>query len=91
MQDGPHEVAAKQLLGKIEEVILFPLMSLMMGVALLVFFWGLYQYVLNSDEGGAHEAGRTHMMYGIIGFVVMVSAYAILKIAASTVGVDIPE
>lgn len=91
MEDTAHIVAAKGLLARIEEAFLFPLMMLMMGVAMLYFLWGVYLYVLNSDEGGAHEAARTHMMYGVIGFVVMVSAYAILKIAASTVGVDIPE
>lgn len=91
MSDKPHEIAAKEIVKKIEEVILFPLMTLMMAVALLVFLWGMYQYVYNAEEQSARATARTHMMYGIIGLVVMVSAYAILKIAAMTFGVDIPS
>lgn len=91
MPEGAHVVAAKGFLAKIEEAILFPLMTLLMAVAVLVFLWGMYQYVLNSDEQNARETARMHMLAGIIGLVVMVSAYAILKIVANTFGVDVPS
>jgi hypothetical protein len=81
--DGAHVTAAKAALVKINEVILFPLMTLMIAIALLVFLWGAFEFVSSaaSDEG--------QMMYGIIGLLVMISAYAILKIAAGTFGCDI--
>ena len=84
-----HVEAAKTLVGKIETIILFPLMSLMMTFAGLVFFWGAYQYVLHSDEDGGRETGKTHMLYGIIGLLIMISAFTILKIATNTFGCDI--
>ena len=87
-QEGAHINAAKGVLAKIETVILFPLMSLMVAVALLVFLWGVYEYVAGADDESARTTGKTHMLYGIIGLVVMVSAYAILKIAAGTFGVS---
>jgi hypothetical protein len=85
--EGAHVTAAKAMLAKIESAILFPLMTLMMAVALLVFLWGMYEYVLNADDESARSTGKTHMMYGIIGLLVMISALSILRIAAGTVGV----
>ncbi len=88
-QEGAHVVAAKGLLAKIESIILFPLMTLMVSVALLYFLWGMYEYVANADEDSARATGKTHMLYGIIGMLVMISAYAILKIAAGTFGISV--
>ena len=88
--EGEHVVAAKELLGKIENIILFPLMSLMMAVALLVFLWRAYEFVVHADDEKGRSTGKTHMLYGIIGLLVMISAYTILKIAAGTFGIDVP-
>ncbi len=87
--DAAHITAAKTMLGKIESAILFPLMTLMMAVAFFVFIWGAYEFVLNADDDSARTIGKTHMMYGIIGLLVMISAMAILKIAAGTFGVTV--
>jgi len=87
----PHEIAAKGVLQKIENAILFPLMSLMIAVAVMYFMWGVFKYVSNADNPTEQSEGRKHMLYGIIGFLVMVSAYAILKIAALTFGVNVPS
>jgi hypothetical protein len=87
--DGAHVTAAKSMLAKIESAILFPLMTLMMAVALLVFLWGMYEYVLHADDEGARSTGKMHMTYGIIGLLVMISALGILKIAAGTFGIPV--
>ena len=87
----PHIVEAKSILTRIENAFLFPLIELMMAVALLIFLWGVYEYVLHADDESARSTGRTHMLYGIIGLVVMVSALAILTIATGTFGVSIPN
>lgn len=89
--DEPHIVKAKELVGDIERVIIFPLMSLLMALAFLLFLWGGYQYVLNAESDGGRETGKQHMLWGIVGLLIMVSAMAILKIAAGTVGVEVPE
>ncbi len=84
---GP--ITASEMVGKIESVILFPLMTLMMAVALLFFLWGCYEYVLGADSEESQTEGKRHMLYGIIGLLIMISAYGILKIAANTFGCDI--
>lgn len=85
-----HEAAARSLLAKIQSAILFPLITLMVSVAVLMFLWGAFEYVYNADSDQGRETGRRHMLYGIIGLLVMISAYAILTIATGTFGIDIP-
>ncbi|HEU4677334.1 MAG TPA: hypothetical protein VFS75_01295 [Candidatus Paceibacterota bacterium] len=88
--DSADAVAeAHGFLTRLENAILFPLMTLMMAVAFLIFLWGGYEYIANAADDGGRETGRKHMLYGIIGLVIMVSAYGILKIAASTFGVPV--
>ena len=84
----PQE-AACGLIAKVEQIILFPLITLMIGVAMLVFMWGAFQFVANADNDSARTEGRRHMFYGIIGFVVIFSALSILKIAAWTFGISV--
>lgn len=86
------EAVAGPILERIKVVILYPLISLLLGAALLVFLWGVFRYIAGagaeSDE--ARETGKRHMLYGIIGLVVMVSALAILELATATFGVEVP-
>jgi hypothetical protein len=84
-----HIEAAQSMVSKIEEVILFPILSFMLALALLYFLWGAYEFVANADSDSGRDTGKTHMMYGIIGMVIMVSALAILQIAAGTFGIDV--
>lgn len=88
-EEEAHIVAAKTLLGKINDAILFPLMALMMAVALLIFLWGAFEYISNAGNDSAQSKGRQHMLYGIIGLLIMVSAYSILALAAGTFGLRV--
>lgn len=79
---------AQAFVDKINTIILFPTIALLTGIAFLVFIWGAFQYFMHADNDQAREAGAKHIMYGIIGLVVMVSAYTILTIAAGTGGLN---
>jgi uncharacterized membrane protein YgcG len=85
--------AAQCLVDMVNDAILFPLIALMSAIAFLVFLWGAFQYVKNADSDAARAQGQQHMLWGVIGLLVMVSAYAILNIATGTfgLGIDVPE
>lgn len=89
-EDGAHIVAANELVAKITDIIITPLVSLMLSLALIFFLWGAYEFVRNADNESGRATGKQHMLYGIIGMLVMLSALAILKIAATTFGVSVP-
>ncbi|MFM2381418.1 MAG: hypothetical protein RLZZ76_185 [Candidatus Parcubacteria bacterium] len=82
------QVVAQGFLSRINDAILFPLITLMMAVALLVFLYGAFEYVRGADSGESREQGSQHLLYGIIGMLVMLSALALLTIAAGTFGLE---
>jgi hypothetical protein len=90
-QDDTAVTAAKSLLARIEDAILFPIMSLLLAGAFLFFLYGAFQFVYGAADGEVRQEGKKHMMWGIIGLFIMVSALGLLRIAANTFGVDVPD
>ena len=82
------QVQAQNLLTKINEAILFPLITLMMALALLIFLYGAFEYVKGAASDGDRETGKRHLLWGTIGMLVMLSALSILYVAAGTFGLD---
>ena len=66
-------------ISKLNEVIFNPLIKLMFAVALLLFMYGLVEFMLNRGDTEAVEKGKIHMIWGVIGFAVMVSVFGIIN------------
>jgi len=83
-----QEAAAEagEFVSRLNEAVIFPLIALLSGVAFLYFLWGAAQYIINADNESAREEGKKHIMFGLIGLVVMFSAFAILSLAVNTFG-----
>ena len=87
MTPGQQAAAeAGNFVAKVNEIILFPLIALLLGIAFLYFIYGCAQYIINAASDQAREEGKKHIMYGLIGMVVMLSAYALLTLAVNTFG-----
>lgn len=43
---------------------------------------------MNADSDQAREDGKKHILYGVIGLVIMTSAYALLAIGTGTFGLS---
>ena len=80
-----------QLLAKINDSILNPLIALMFAVAIMYFLWGMFEFIKGADNSEARKTGQSHMIWGVIGLFIMVSVISILKIIINTLGVDTPE
>lgn len=83
--------AAYEFVALINQVILFPLIILLTAVAVLIFLWGGFQYVYKANDPTGRSQGAKHLLWGVIGLLVMVSAYAILTIAANTFDIDVEQ
>jgi fumarate reductase subunit D len=73
---------------KVNAAILNPILKLLFLVALIYFMWGVFSYVKNGDSDSDRETGRVHMIWGIFGMFIMISAYGIINIILGTIGVD---
>ncbi len=79
---------AATFVAKLNDIILFPIIAILAGVAFLVFLWGCAQYIFKANNDQARSDGIRHITFGIIGLVVMLSAWGILSIATATFGLD---
>lgn len=73
---------------RVNEVILNPIIRIIFLAALIIFIWGIFSYVKNSDNDKERITGRDHMIWGLFGMFIMISAYAIINIVINTAGVD---
>jgi len=55
-------------------------------VALLIFMYGCFLYIVRAADPAARTQGIQHITWGIVGMVVMLSAYTIMSIFAGTLG-----
>ena len=68
--------------------IVNPFIILLFAVALLVFIWGLVGFVGNAGDEEALTVAKRHVIYGLIGMFIMVSAFGIIRIILNTFGID---
>ena len=79
-----------QFIINLNKVIINPLIKLMAVAAMLVFVYGLFQYVRKADSDDARTQGQQHMIWGVFGFFVMVSVLGVINIALNTFGLSAP-
>jgi len=85
-QQAAQEAAA--FVEIVNRVIIFPIIALLSSIAFFIFLWGCAQYIMNANNDQGRQQGVKHITYGIIGLIVMISAFAILTIIATTFELD---
>ncbi len=59
------------------------LIPLLIGIAVLLFIYGLVTFVLAADDEEARKAARYKMIWGVIAIFVMVSVWGLVNVLAS--------
>jgi TRAP-type C4-dicarboxylate transport system permease small subunit len=79
---------AVKFVTKFNQVFLYPLIALLTAVAFFIFLYGCAKYIINAGNDSARAEGVKHITFGIIGLVIMMTAWAILQIATATFGLS---
>ena len=87
----PIIVFAQVTVGKLidsaaELVLLF--VPILLGLAVLTFFWGLVKFINQAGDEKAVEEGRSLMIWGMVAIFVMVALWGILGFLQHTFGLD---
>jgi hypothetical protein len=64
--------------------IINDLIVIVAALALLYFFWGLAQFILNAGSEEGRTKGKNVMIWGIIALFVMVSVWGIIAVLNNT-------
>jgi len=63
------------------------LLPIVVGIALLAFFWGLATYIFNAGNEEAKDRGKRIMIGGVIALFVMVSIWGIVGFIGGALGI----
>jgi len=75
--------SADTLIKKINAQILNPVIGLLIAIGLVVFLYGVLEFIMGADNQEKRETGRRHMIWGIIGLFIMVAVFGIMNLLAS--------
>jgi len=65
------------------------LVPVLFAVAFIVFLWGAFTtFILGAGAADVQTKGKSLMLYGLIGFFVMVSIWGLVKIMTGSVNLD---
>lgn len=73
------------LLLKINKVIINPAIGFIFAVALAYFLYGLVEFLMKRDSDTGRADGKRHMIWGIVGMFIMLSAFGIVNLIINTV------
>jgi len=59
-------------------------------LAIVLFIWGVIQYVINTEDEAKKKKGKSFMIWGIIALAVMTSVWGIVAVLGKTFGIDTP-
>mgnify|MGYP000602934895 CR=1 FL=1 len=65
--------------------IVYPIIQLLFGLAVLFFVYGVLQFVFRAEDSEARKTGKDTILWGSIGMFIMVSAWGIIYFISNTV------
>ena len=74
------QVGRIELIDKINQFILNPIIKLLFAVAFIIFIWGVVEFIFGQDNEEKVAAGKRHMLWAIIGFFIMLSVFGIINL-----------
>jgi hypothetical protein len=77
------------ILQRIGTEILQPAAQVVFAAGFLLFLWGLVKFLWNAQEGADNAEGKSHMIWGIVGMVIMVSIWGIISLLNNTFGLGV--
>ena len=82
-------IVGQDLLNKIIDMFINPLILLVFTAGLVLFMWGMFQYMRSLDDSTARTNGRQHMLWGIVGMFIMVAVKGLILLTLDAFGINL--
>ncbi len=76
-----------EIIFRVNQYVLNPLIGLLLAVAFLVFLWGLFKFISGAGDDEARETGKRHIVWGVLGIFIMLSVFGIIRLLLATFGI----
>lgn len=72
----------------VNKLIINPTIILLFGLAIVYFLYGIFEFISNQENEEAKTKGKTHMVWGIVGIVIMMGVFTILNMIMNTFNIE---
>ena len=79
--------ALNAFIDNIATFIIQPIVVLLLVAGVAYFVWAVAMFIFNSDNADERKKGTQHLIWGVLGIVIMVGVLGIIRIATSTFGI----
>jgi len=79
---------AQRIIDEITSLIIQPIVVLLFSLGTVVFLWGLVEFIANPTDPTKKKTGQQHIIYGVLGLLIMVSIWGIVGLVTSTLGIE---
>ena len=76
--------ALSDTIGRFTTYVINPALILLAAAGFFFFVFGLVEFMLKLSQGGDAKEGKQHMLWGVVGMVIMFSVYGIISLINST-------
>jgi hypothetical protein len=77
-----------ELLFKVNDKILNPLIEFSFIIALVIFLYGVMQFIRGANNKDMRAKGQQHIMWGLVGFLIMFGVFTIINLLTKTLGIS---
>lgn len=81
----------EKLINTVLDKIINPLVFFLFVAALIYFLWGVFMYLKDGDKQDARITGSRHILWGLVGLVIMMSVYGIIQLVVNTFNFQAPS
>jgi TRAP-type C4-dicarboxylate transport system permease small subunit len=74
-------------LSKVVVQVVNPIILLLTAIAFVVFLWGVFEFIANAGEATKRAEGKSAILWGLVGLVIIFGVYGIINLALNTFGV----
>ena len=75
-------------MNRVVTYIIDPALLVIFALGFLLFTYGLVEFLWKINGEGDTAEGKKHMVWGIVGMLIMISVYGILDLIDNTFGLD---
>jgi hypothetical protein len=76
--------AASDAMQRVSTYIIDPVLLVVFALGFTLFLYGLVEFLWKLNGEGDTKEGKQHMLWGIVGMLIMVSVYGIINVIDST-------
>lgn len=77
------------IIGRFETYIVDPVLLILFAGGFFFFVYGLVEFLITMNQGGEKNEGKEHMIWGVVGMLIMVSVYGIISLLDNTFDLQI--